>query len=290
MYKGIQFVETAFKKYYIYLVLISKGEEMMSDEQRVAVITGSGRGIGKGIALQLAEDGYAVVIADFNKETADATAAELVAAGHKAIAVQGDVSHREDHTKFVEAAVKEFGRLDTYVNNAGIAQIKLLQDETPEDMETIYHINVFGTLYGIQAATAQFEKQDDGDKIRKIINASSIAGHIAFDLLGAYSSTKFAVRGLTQAAAKELGAKHITVNAYCPGIVGTDMWDLIDGEMVKLHGGEKGQYLEMYSKAITLGRVETPADVANYVSYLASTRSDYMTGQAVQIDGGIQFI
>ena len=135
-----------------------------------------------------------------------------------------------------------------------------------------------------------FEKQDDGDHIRKIINASSIAGHITFDMLGAYSATKFAVRGLTQAAAKELGRYKITVNAYCPGIVGTSMWDLIDQRMVEELGGQRGQYLEQYSKLITMGRVETPQDVANYVSYLASPKADYMTGQAVQIDGGIQFI
>ncbi|KAE8130066.1 MULTISPECIES: acetoin reductase [Bifidobacterium] len=259
-------------------------------DQRVAVITGSGRGIGKGIAERLAKDGYAVVIADLDPGTSEATAQELVSKGFKAVSVAGDVSKKADHEKFVQKAVDEFGRLDTYINNAGIAQIKLLQDETPEDIEKIFSINVYGDLYGIQAAAEQFRKQDDGEHIRKIINASSIAGHIAFDLLGAYSATKFAVRGLTQAAAKELGRDHITVNAYCPGIVGTAMWDLIDDKMVELNGGEKGQYLKQYAQSITLGRVETPEDVANYVSYLASTGSDYMTGQAVQIDGGIQFI
>ena len=262
----------------------------MSDQTRAAVVTGAGRGIGKGIALQLAKDGYALVIADYDGGAAEDTATELLESGHKAMFAQGDVSDPMAHEHFVEVAVENFGRLDTYINNAGIAQIQLIQNISPEEMKRIYEINVFGTLYGIQAAAAQFDKQADGEHIRKIINASSIAGHVAFDLLGAYSSTKFAVRGLTQAAAKELGAKHITVNAYCPGIVGTDMWALIDGEMVKLHGGKKGDYLEKYSKAITLGHVETPADVANYVSYLASPQSDYMTGQAVQIDGGIQFI
>ncbi|MFC2400856.1 MAG: acetoin reductase [Streptococcus sobrinus] len=262
----------------------------MTNENRVAVVTGGGQGIGKGIVEQLCRDGYAVVLADLNETTAKATANELVAKGFKVSFVVGDVSKKEAHVKFVEKAVAEFGRLDTYINNAGIAQIKTLQEETPEDFEQIFKINVFGTLFGIQAATEQFREQDDGEKIRKIINASSIAGHVAFDLLGAYSSTKFAVRGLTQAAAKELGHEHITVNAYCPGIVGTSMWDLIDEKMVELKGGQKGQYLEQYSKMITMERVQTPADVADYVSYLASPKSDYMTGQAVQIDGGIQFI
>lgn len=262
----------------------------MTPETRVAVVTGSGQGIGKAIAEQLAEDGYAVVIADFNGDTAETTAAELREQGFKAVSVQGNVSKPEAHQHFVQTAVAEFGRLDTYVNNAGIAQIKLLKDQTPAEMQQIFAVNVFGTLYGIQAAAAQYEKQADGDHIRKIINASSIAGHIAFDMLGAYSATKFAVRGLTQAAAKELGRHKITVNAYCPGIVGTAMWEQIDNRMVEELGGTPGQYLDQYSKLITMGRVETPLDVANYVSYLASTKADYMTGQAVQIDGGIQFI
>ena len=264
----------------------------MSEEKRVAVVTGGERGIGRGITDQLLKDGYYVVIANRSKEAGEKAVAELNAQGYegKVVAVAGDASQKESHQRFVQAAVDNFGRLDTYINNAGIAQIKLLQDETEADMDEIFHTNVYSVLYGIQAATDQFRKQDDGDKIRKIINASSIAGHIAFDMLGAYSATKFAIRGLTQAAAKELGREKITVNAYCPGIVCTDMWDYIDEKMVDAWGGNKGDYLKKYSGSIAMGRVETPADVANYVSYLASSASDYMTGQAVQIDGGIQFI
>ena len=264
----------------------------MTEEKRVAVVTGGDRGIGRGITDQLLKDGYYVVIANRNEEAGKKAVEELNAQGYegKVVSVAGDASKKESHEHFVKAAVHNFGRLDTYVNNAGIAQIKLLKDETEADMDEIFHVNVYSVLFGMQAAAAQFRKQDDGDKIRKIINASSIAGHIAFDMLGAYSASKFAIRGLTQAAAKELGREHITVNAYCPGIVGTDMWDYIDEKMVEAWGGNKGDYLKKYSGAITLGRVETPADVANYVSWLASTKSDYMTGQAVQIDGGIQFI
>lgn len=259
-------------------------------EQRVAVITGGNQGIGRAILEQLLNDGYSAVIGDLNDEKGQRVADEMNQKGFHVVSVQGDVANKASHERFVQAAIDNFGRLDTYINNAGITQIKPLVDETTDDMKKIFSINVFGTLYGIQAATAQFKKQNDGDKVRKIINASSIAGHVAFDLNGAYSATKFAVRGLTQAAAKELAQDHITVNAYCPGIVDTPMWDQVDAAMVKMYGGKKGQYLKQYASSITLGRVEKPQDVANYVSYLASSKSDYMTGQAVLIDGGIQFI
>jgi meso-butanediol dehydrogenase/(S,S)-butanediol dehydrogenase/diacetyl reductase len=108
-------------------------------------------------------------------------------------------------------------------------------------------------------------------------------------MLGHYSASKFAVRGLTQAAAQEWSQHGITVNAYCPGIVGTAMWDLIDEQMGKYLGNEKGETLQQMSQLITLGRIQTPEDVASFVSYLASRDSDYMTGQAVMIDGGIIF-
>ena len=262
----------------------------MSEEKRVAVITGSSRGIGKGIAEQLGKDGYAMVINGFHKDEVEKTTKELADNGYQVVAAAGYVSKKETHEMLVKTAVDHFGRLDTYINNAGIAQIGNLVDESAEDFHKIFATNVDSVLFGIQAAAAQFKKQDDGDKVRKIINASSIAGHIGYELLGAYSATKFAIRGLTQVAAKELGRDHITVNAYCPGIVGTDMWNYIDEKMVEINGGQKGQYLKAAIDGITMDRVEHPSDVANYVSYLASPKSDYMTGQAVQIDGGVQFI
>jgi len=257
---------------------------------KVAVVTGGAKGIGKGIVERLVADGYSVVVADLDKAAAEATAKEVNDKGGKAVAAVGDASLKETHHAYVKVAVDTFGRLDTYINNAGVARIKLLEDETPEDIERVFKINVYGTIYGMQAATEQFDKQNDGDKTRKIINAASIAAHIAFDILGVYSATKFAVRALTQAGAKELGKRNITVNAYCPGIVGTEMWGFIDAEMCKLRGGNEGDWLNTYSKNITLGRVQTPEDVANFVSFLASTDSDYITGQSVQTCGGIQFV
>lgn len=259
-------------------------------DTRVAVITGGGRGIGEGISRQLAEDGYSVVIADLNLENAENVAKSLNDAGMHAVAVEGDVTKPEDHEKFIKTAVDNFGRLDTYVNNAGIVLVKTLMDTSAEELKNIFNINTMGMFYGTKAAITQFNKQDDGDKIRHIISASSIAGHFSFKLLGAYSMTKFAVRGLTQAFAQEQGQNHININAYCPGIVDTPMWDKIDSDYVKIFGGHKGQYLEAQKKSIAQGILEYPKDVAGLVSFLASDKGNYVTGQAIQVDGGMIMI
>ncbi|WLR51777.1 acetoin reductase [Bacillus tianshenii] len=255
-------------------------------DKKVAIITGSGQGIGKGIAQRLANDGFAIVINDVNQETAEATAKELQDQGKESFAVQGDVSNRDDQFSLVKQTVDKYGRVDVFVNNAGIDQVAPLLEVTEKDLETIYKINVFGTLYGLQAAAEQMKKQDGRGKI---INACSIAGHKGYSLLGAYSSTKFAVRGLTQTAAQELAQFDINVNAYCPGIVGTSMWDRIDAKMVEYMDLKPGEAFNKFAEGITLGRTEEPEDVANFVSYLASSDSDYMTGQSVMIDGGIEF-
>lgn len=263
---------------------------MSTNQNRVAVVTGAGQGIGEGIADQLAKDGYSIVVADLNDKTAKAAADKINNAGGHAVAVQGDVAKKESHEEFVQAAVDNFGRLDTYVNNAGIVLVRPIMDLTEDELENIYHINVFGDVWGMQAAVSQFKKQDDGDHIRKIINASSIAGHFADAILAAYSTTKFAVRGLTQVGAKEFAKDHITVNAYCPGIVDTPMWSSVDKSMIQYLGGQSGDYTKQVTSGITLGRMETTQDVANFVSFLASPKSDYMNGQSVQIDGGMKMI
>ncbi|HCD84237.1 MAG TPA: diacetyl reductase, partial [Agrobacterium sp.] len=167
-----------------------------------------------------------------------------------------------------------------------IAQVQALADVTPEEVEKIFRINIQGVLWGIQAAAASFKARG---KPGKIINASSIAGHEGYALLGVYSATKFAVRALTQAAAKEYASAGITVNAYCPGVVGTDMWVTIDKRMAEITGANPGETYEKFVNGIALGRAETPDDVASFVSYLAGPDSDYMTGQAPLIDGGLVY-
>lgn len=252
---------------------------------KVAVITGGAQGIGKGLAERLGKDGFKIAISDLNIDLANKTVDELKNKGFEAIAVEGDISKQEDQFALVSKTVETFGSVDVFINNAGIDQVEPVEDITPDNLNKIFNVNVNGTVYGIQAATKQMKKQENGGKI---INACSIAGKTAFELLGAYSATKFAVRGLTQVSAKELAQYNITVNAYCPGIVGTGMWDRIDAGMVEYKGLEKGEAWQEQVDNIPLERSQTADDVAGLVSYLASDDSNYMTGQAINIDGGIE--
>ena len=258
----------------------------MSISGKGALVTGAGQGIGRAIALRLASDGADIGIVDMKEEKMNAVADEVRKIGRRATTFGADVSKRDEVFAAVDHAEKELGGFDIMVNNAGIAQVQPLADATPEQVDKIFKVNVQGVLWGIQAAAKKFKARKQKGKI---ISASSIAGHEGFPLLGIYSATKFAVRALTQAAAKEFASDGITVNAYCPGIVGTDMWVEIDRRMAELTGAEIGANYKKYVGGIALGRAETPEDVAAFVSYLAGPDSDYMTGQAPMIDGGLVY-
>ncbi|MFT5533874.1 MAG: meso-butanediol dehydrogenase/(S,S)-butanediol dehydrogenase/diacetyl reductase [Burkholderiaceae bacterium] len=258
----------------------------MSIIGKVVLVTGAGQGIGRAIALRLAKDGADIALVDINQEKIAAVAREVSALGRKAAVFVADVSQQDQVAKAVDYALKELGGFDIIVNNAGIAQVSALLDVTPEQVDHILKINVQGVLWGIQAAAKKLKALN---KRGKIINACSIAGHDSFAMLGVYSATKFAVRALTQAAAKELASDGITVNAYCPGVVGTDMWVDIDKRLAEITGAEVGATYKKYVDGIALGRAETPEDVAGFVSYLAGPDSDYMTGQSPLIDGGLVY-
>lgn len=258
----------------------------MTIEGKVALITGGAQGIGLGIARRLAADGAHIALVDVKGEKLVAAAAQIEALGRRVTTFVADVSDRAQVYAAVDHAEQQLGGFDVMVNNAGIAQVNPILEVTPEEVDRIVRINIDGVLWGIQAAAKKFQAR--GHK-GKIINASSIAGHNGFAMLGVYSATKFAVRALTQAAARELAASGITVNAYCPGVVGTDMWVEIDERFAALTGAKKGETYDQYVGGIALGRAETPEDVAALVSYLAGPDSDYMTGQAVIIDGGIVY-
>src|ERR1700712_507843 len=253
---------------------------------KVALVTGAGRGIGRGIALRLARDGADIALVDVRPDGIDAVAAEIAEIGRRSTTFMADVSERDQVFAAVDHAASTLGGFDIMVNNAGIALVAPLVDSTADEVAKIWAINVNGVLWGIQAAVAKFKASHTKGKI---INASSIAGHDGFAMLGVYSATKFAVRALTQAAAKEHAADGITVNAYCPGVVGTDMWVEIDKRFAVLTGAAEGETYDKFVGGIALGRAETPDDVAGFVSYLAGPDADYMTGQAGLIDGGMVY-
>lgn len=253
----------------------------MTNEKKVAFVTGAAQGIGLAIAKRLHADGFRVALADFNEEGVKSAASEL---GEDAISLKVDVSSRDDVHAAVDRAVEEFERLDVVVNNAGLGPSTPIEGITEEVYRKVFDVNVGGTLWGIQAALKHM-KETGG----KIINASSQAGQVGNPDLAVYGGTKFAVRGITQTAARDLAKYGITVNAFCPGIVKTPMMMGIAEQVAEENGKPFEWGLEQFSKNITLGRLSEPEDVAACVSYLAGPDSNYMTGQALIIDGGMVF-
>jgi meso-butanediol dehydrogenase/(S,S)-butanediol dehydrogenase/diacetyl reductase len=253
---------------------------------RVCVVTGAARGIGRGIAEQLVQEGAKVCLADLNVEEADGAASEINARGGECLAAECDVTSHSSIAGVVDSVVAKWGRLDVMVNNAGIAgRYGPLLGETQSDFDTVMAVNARGALFGIQVAVGQFQRQGDGGKI---INVSSMAGKEGFPLQVGYSASKFAVVALTQVAAKEFAAEGIRVNVICPGITETDMWDVIDRDSRALgHTEKEGELLEVYSKQVPLGRAGTPTDQGRAVVFLASSDSDFITGQAINVNGGM---
>ena len=229
----------------------------------VAHITGAARGIGKAIALRLAQDGHDIAVSDLPSmgEELESTRKEIESKGVKAIALTGDVTNPQDVRRLVEDTAAQLGSLDVMVANAGIAQTKALLDVTPEEYDRVHAVNGRGVFLTYTEAARQMIKQGRGGKI---IGASSIAGHKGFGLLGVYSSSKFGVRALTQAAAQEWGEHGITVNAYCPGIVDTQMWVEVDRDLGAINDMEEGESMKAMAAGITLGRVSRGEDVAAF--------------------------
>jgi meso-butanediol dehydrogenase / (S,S)-butanediol dehydrogenase / diacetyl reductase len=251
---------------------------------RACMITGAARGIGRGIALRLAREGAGVCVADLNGEGAEAVAEEIRAAGGRAFGTGCDVGQRDSVSAAIEATIAELGRLDVLFNNAGISKTQHFLEITEEDWERIMRVNALGVLFGMQEAARRMKEQGGG----KIVNTASIAGKEGFPLFPAYCASKFAVVSLTQSGARDLAGDGITVNAFCPGVVETELWEQLDDEFIELGETERpGQSLEEFSEGILVGRLSTPEDIAGLAVFLASEDSDYITGQAINVDGGM---
>jgi meso-butanediol dehydrogenase/(S,S)-butanediol dehydrogenase/diacetyl reductase len=256
-------------------------------------ITGSGQGIGLAMAHLLGSQGANIVISDIDEAKAADAATQVRAAGINAIHVRADVTSADDCTALVASAVDEYGSLEMMLCNAGIVQVKPFLDVTADDWNRTMEVNVTGTLLTMQAAARQMLSQETMGVARpkgKIVTMASIAGRYAAGpmapIIPHYRASKAAVISLTHSASATL-APHITVNAICPGLVETDMWKLIDKEWSAVAGWETGTAWKTRTSAVPLGRPQTSADVAGLAAFLASPASDYMTGQAINIDGGL---
>ena len=255
-------------------------------QQEVAFVTGAAQGIGEAIARRLAKDGFAVAVADMNTDKAQAVADSINQSDGRAMAVTLDVTDRVQVRSAVEKTVTKLGDFNVIVNNAGLGPTTPIESITPELFDKVYHVNVAGTIWGMQAAIQVFRDRGHGGKI---INATSQAGVVGNPNLMLYSSTKFAIRGLTQVAARDLAKEGITANAYAPGIVKTPMMMDI-AHQVGVNAGKDDEWgMSTFSNGIALGRLSEPEDVANAVAFLAGHDSDYVTGQTLIVDGGMQF-
>ncbi|AMB99100.1 acetoin reductase [Aerococcus urinaehominis] len=258
----------------------------MSVEEKVALVTGAGSGIGRAIAKRLASDGFKVAVADLDEKTGQETVDQIADQGQEASFVKVDVSDRDQVFAAIAQTADKYGRFDVLVNNAGLGPTTPIDTITPEQFEKVYAINVGGVYWGTQAAVEQFDKFGNGGKI---INATSQTGVVGNPNLALYAGTKFAVRGITQTTARDLAEKNITVNAYAPGIVKTPMMFDIAHQVGKNAGKDDEWGMQQFAKDITLGRLSEPEDVAAAVSFLAGPDSNYITGQTIIVDGGMQF-
>lgn len=240
---------------------------------KTAVVTGASRGIGKAIALKLAEKGVNVVL-NYNSsiEAVKSVVEEIEALGVKALAVQGDVSKFDDAEKIVKAAVESFGSLDILINNAGITKDGLLLRMKEEDFDRVININLKGTFNCTKHASSVMFKQKAG----KIINISSVIGVIGNAGQANYAAAKAGIIGFTKSCAKEFAARGITVNAIAPGFIQTDMTEVLSDKV------KEGILTNIPLKA--LGKAE---DIANAVVFLASDEASYITGQVLNVDGGM---
>lgn len=240
---------------------------------KVALITGGSRGIGKAIALKLAKDGYDVIINySGNDQKANETVNELIKLGSNATAFKADVRNFKEVNLMAEYVIKNYQRIDLLVNNSGITKDTLMLRMTEDDFNDVIDVNLKGTFNVTKAFTRSFFKQKDGN----IINISSVIGEIGNIGQANYAASKAGIIGFTKSIAKEYGERNIRVNCICPGFIQTDMTEQLD-EKLKAH----------ILNNIVLKELGKPEDVANLVSFLASSNSRYITGQVINICGGM---
>jgi len=252
---------------------------------KVAVVTGGSRGIGKAIAERLAAEGASVCLAA-NETLVHETAAELRAYGVRAIGMETDVTSKADVQALYERAASELGEVDISVQNAGVITIDKLEDLPEADWDKVMAVNTKGVFLCCREAALRMRR---AQKKGRLVNAASGQARQGFIYTPHYAASKFGVVvGITQSLAKELARDGITVNAFCPGIIATDMWAYNDSKWGQLLGNyQPGELMAEWVRNIPIGRVGTGEDVATLVAFLASDEAEYITGQTINVDGGM---
>jgi meso-butanediol dehydrogenase / (S,S)-butanediol dehydrogenase / diacetyl reductase len=253
---------------------------------RTVLITGAAGGIGAATARRLAAAGARLVLADLDGAGVEKLAAEL-----DQVAVRADVTRGSDIEAMVDEAYRRWGRLDVLFNNAGVIRVQPLLEVSPADWDRVLDVNLRAVFFVLQAAAKRMIEQPPmlGSELRgKLIQTASIAAYRgANPLVGPYAASKAGVVSITRTAAQALARQRVTANCICPGAVDTAMWEQIDREWGALEGWVAGEAWKRRTAGIPLGRAETADDVAGLVAFLAGPDSDYMTGQAINIDGGL---
>lgn len=253
-------------------------------EGKVAVVTGGSRGIGAAIAQRFSREGAAVVLAA-NDAAVHETAAALAAGGAQAAAIVADVTKAADVAAIYDLAESRFGGVDISVQNAGVITIARIEEMTEQEWDRVMEVNTKGVFLCCQAAIARMRKGGDGGRI---INTASGQARQGFIYTPHYAASKFGVVGITQSLAKEVAKEGITVNAFCPGIIETEMWAYNDEAWGKLLGTyAPGELMAEWVRNIPMGRAGRGEDVAGLVAFLAGPDAAYITGQTINVDGGL---
>jgi len=264
---------------------------------KVAIVTGAGQGIGKAVALRLAREGADIVVADINRETAEETARDVRALNRRAQAHPVNVACLAEIESMVGGAIAQFGRIDILVNAAGIAQTTPFLELTEEEWDRVIDINLKGTVFCMQAVARQMIGQVPQEVIAqgqaersygKIVNFSSISGRRGRSVQMAYAASKAAIISVTQSVALALSPYNINVNAVCPGVIPTPMWEQIDRDRSRIMGAQPGEAMRAFIEKTPLKRAGSTEDVAGAVAFLCSADADYITGQTLNVDGGFE--
>ena len=250
----------------------------MNFKDQSVIITGAGSGIGKATALKFAQDGAKILVSDINEKGGQETVSLIQEKGGKAIFLKADVSRDEEVRALINTCITEFGSLDILINNAGIGHPPVLIEQIEDkDWDKVVSVNQSGVFYGMRAALKIMREQKKGS----IVNVSSMAGRLASPRGAGYSASKFAVIGLTKAAAVEYGKYGIRVNAICPSFIETplveDLFDI-----------SPAQFKEQTIQAVPLKRLGTSDEIANAICWLSSAEASYLNGVALPVDGGFR--